>query len=196
LILSDSIAKYTKAKDTITSYHKGKTIGQLNDIVCFNKDLNINRFGLILIHAGTNDLAQWVYSDFVEHLQVQHILGYYKELRNSIRRRNTRAIIVFSAIIPRVKDFKLFYPYAYGVNFALEKLCAKSNGTCIFLPTHKYFLRNGIPMPNLYSSSDGLHPNGAGNDRLEARFQQALTASSLTNALNSKRTKLLASSAY
>jgi lysophospholipase L1-like esterase len=192
LILSDSVPKYTKAKDTLTSFHKGNTIGQLNDLVCFNQVVQLSKYGIILIHAGTNDLAQLIKSGKIASTTVQQLLQFYIELCNSIRRRNTRAILVFSAILPRAHEFQVFFPYIFGLNFALEKWCAKSSGMCVFLNTHKQFLQLGVPKFQLFSKSDGLHPNGAGNDRLEARLQQALTADNIINAINSKRTRRLA----
>jgi len=170
-------------------------VGQLNDLVSF-ENVNVHGYSVILIHAGTNDLAKLIENGKIHQVTVQEILEFYKQLRNSIRRRNNYAILLFSAIIPRHQDFELFYPYAYGLNFAIEKWCARSKGTCIFIPSHKVFLAYGKPKQCMYSVSDGLHPRGAGKDTLEAYFQQALTVSSMLERTNSKRTQKLANLPY
>ncbi len=83
LILSDSIPKYTKAKNSEISFQKGDTVAQLNDLVSFGK-VNVHGHNSILIHVGTNDLAQLIYNGQI-HTTVQQLLQSYKQLRSSIR---------------------------------------------------------------------------------------------------------------
>ncbi len=106
-ILSKSIPKYTKAKNSEISFHKGDTVGQLNYLVSFGK-VNLYRHCIILIHAGTNDFAQYIYNGQIHDTTVQELLQSYKQLRNSIRRCNNYVILLFSAILPRKQDFKMF----------------------------------------------------------------------------------------
>jgi hypothetical protein len=163
--LTDSIPKYTKAKDADISFHKGDTVGQLNDLVSF-ESVKVQGYSIILIHAGTNDLENLIETGKIHQTTVQELLEFYKQLRNSIRRCNCYSILVFSAILPRRNFFQLFYPYAYRLNFAIEKWCARSNGSCIFIPSYKIFIAYGRPKQCMYSVKDGLHHRGAGKDAL------------------------------
>ncbi len=174
------------------SFHKGDTVTRINDLVSFD----VKGYRVILIHAGTNDLAELINTQKSQHTTVQQVLERYKLLRSSIRRRNNHAILLFSGILPRDQEFDQFFPYAFGLNFALEKWCAKSNGFCIFLPSYKMFLSYGQPNSCMFSNSDGLHPRGAGKDQLEAYFQQAVTVSSKLERIHSKHTKKLKKLTY
>ena len=179
-----------QAKNTDISIHRGHTVRQINDHVFFGK-VKVTDFQTILIHAGTNDIAQLIQSGSIKTALPQHILQYYVSLRQSIRRRNSHAILLFSSILPRVQDFHTFFPYVFGINFALEKWCAQSKGTCIFVPSYTLFLKQGLPKAHLFSEKDGLHLNGAGMDVLESCFQQALTVPSMLEKVSSRRVKKL-----
>ena len=91
-----------------------------------------------------------------------------------------------------------------GLNFAIEKWCAKSGGTCIFIPSFHSFLSRTHPVPAqrgepnsaLFSDSDGLHPDGAGVDVLESIFQQAFSTGYLLTRIRADRTQLLKALPY
>ena len=93
--------------------------------------------------------------------------------------------------LPRVRHYLRYKPFVVGLNFALEKMCAKSKGSCIFVPSYRSFLKGGEPREELFAR-DGLHLNGAGIDRLEACFQQALSSDSMLARVSSARTGKLA----
>lgn len=79
-----------------------------------------------------------------------------------------------------------------GINFALDKWCAKSFCATIYNPTYATFLDHGMPREELYSVSDGLHLNGAGVDRLEAAIAQALSTGYLLEKARYLRLRKLA----
>ena len=190
LALVDSIPKYVRIKSTQVSVHKGYKVLDLADLIRFGK-IDIAGFSLILIHGGINDLDEVIKSGMIAHMFVQDFIRRYVVLRDMVRRRNRNALVVFSAILPRAGDFKNFFPYVYGVNFALRKWCAKSGGASIFVPTYEQFLVRGLPRYELFSNSDGLHLNGAGVERLEAYFQQVMSEDSklLGQCVTSKITR-------
>ena len=190
LVLTDSLGKHLNIKGADVSFHRGCTVGKLNDMISFGS-VQVQGYSKILIHVGTNDLAQLISSGEIHSVTVHHVLQFFKRLSHSIARKNARAI-QFSAILPRSHNFDLFYNYAYGLNFALEKWCARSKASRIFVPSHKPFLLFGRANPSLLSVSDGLHVRGAGNDTLEAFFQQALSTGNMLKVTNSKHTKKLA----
>ena len=105
----------------------------------------------------------------------------YRHLIAMIRNRNTTAVILLSAIIPRPCDFQWSKPLIYGVNVALQSWCCIQEGL-IFLPTYnmyKLFLHCGALVLEYYSSRDLLHLNGPGTEKLEQLFRQALSPTNL-----------------
>ena len=117
LILSDSMAKYVEVGDTTLRAFPGSTIRNINDRIRFG-EIKVAGYARILIHVGTNDIYGMVKSGQFRSLTVFDIMDRYNALRNSIRKRNSFAVILFSAILPRVSKFKLFRPYIQGLNFA------------------------------------------------------------------------------
>ncbi len=120
--------------------------------------VSINGYGKILIHVGINDLHELIDSGDIAFTTVHDIIRRYRTLREIIRRRNSRVFLLFFSILPRHQQFNVFYPYIYRVNFALEKWCAKSGGSCIFIDSKDAFLANDKPRAELYATKDGLHP--------------------------------------
>ena len=186
VVLSDSIPKYVQAKFTKVSFHKGDKIQNLMDKVRFDPRIDIKGCDFILIMVGTNDISHLVSTGLIKLVTVQHIMHQYQALHQVIHHRNRHATLIFLAILPRAYNFDLFFPLVFGLNLALEKWCAKSAGRQVFIHTHKLFLRGSTPKLEQYSRSDGIHPNGAGTDILEAFIQQALSPQFLLENLNSK----------
>ena len=155
--------------------YRGYTVRNVTDKIRFGQ-LNVSGYTRILIHVGSNDISNMV--DRGEHrtMTIVDMMMRYKTLRNSIRRRNTKAILLFSSVLPRLNRYQIFMPYISGMNFALEKWCAKTGGTCIYCPTFNPFISHGKPKAALFSRKDELHLDGGGVDVLEGLLQQALSS--------------------
>lgn len=184
------MAKYVKGDNVTVLAFRGDTIARLADRIRFG-GVDVSRYQRILLHVGTNDVAEAA----AKKLSLMEMLRRFRTLRSMIRRRNSSAVLLMSAILPRLDNLAVFKPLIQGLNFALEKLCAKSGGACIYVPSGKSFLANGQPRAELFAR-DGLHLNGAGVDRLEACFQQALSTGFIEERLSNTRVLKLASIAY
>ncbi len=168
----DSIPKRVLVKNGDTAFFKSHIINKLGDDIVHNV-VSINGYGKILIHVGINDLHELIDSGDIAFMTVHDVIRRYRTLREIIRRHNSRAILLFSSILPCYQQFDVFYPYIYRVNFGLEKWCAKSGGSFIFIDSKDAFLTYGKPRAELYATKDGLHPNGGGDDRLQQIFSHA-----------------------
>ena len=157
--------------------------------------LSVKGYEKILVHMGACDLGNLLDSGRIHGTSLPEFMRRYQVLRDCIRRRNSSAVIIFSSILPREDRYEEFLPYTYGINFALEKWCAKSKGATIFTPTYEQFLKNGLPRKELYAR-DGLHLSGGGVDRLEASFQQAMSTPYLEKRISARRTRKLAALPY
>ena len=156
----------------------------------------VRGYSRIIIHVGTNDLSDFVDGGESRYVTLFGILNRFRALRNVIRRKNKNALLLFSSVLPRFSRYDTFKPLAHGLNFALEKLCAKSNGSNIFVPSYRRFLSHGSPRDELFSERDGLHLNGAGVVELSACFQQALSTRHLMGRVGLKRRKKLSKLSY
>ena len=166
VILTSSLGKYVKVLGAVVKAFPGETVTKLTDRVRFGQ-VDICRDERILVHVCTKDVDDLLRSRRAKSVTLQQVLRKYKVLREVIRRRLSRALILFSSILPRLQQFRKFKPYVLGVNFTLEKWCSKSGGFCVFLPSYSSFLSGGEPREELFAK-DELHLNGAGVDRLEA----------------------------
>ena len=166
---------------------------QLTDKVRFEDKVSVKGFDIILVQAGTNDLSNIVKQNLLWCTDLQDVLDRYVALNTMIRRRNKHAVLLFSAVLPRLNDFGIYAPLAYGLNFALSKWCAKSGGRRVFVDSAKLFMLNGRPRATAFSQSDGLHLNGFGTDLLEGCYQQVMTYQYIKEQNESKRVKMLAS---
>ena len=162
LVLTDSLGKYTKVPGAKVKAYPGETLTRLADRIRFN-GLDVSRVSRILVHVGTNDIFNLLDSGRIKDTTPQELLRCFSTLRSVIRRRNSRAVIMFSSVLPRLRKFEVYKPYATGLNFCLEKWCAKSGGACVYIPSYKNFLKGGRPRCELFAR-DGLHLNGAGVD--------------------------------
>lgn len=176
--------------NTVVSAHRGFSISQLNDLISFG-DINVSGFTVIIIHAGTVDIAQ-IIEGTAPQTSVHYLLQCYKALKRSIQMRNPRARLLFSSVLPRALDFYSYKYLNYGLNFALEKWCAKSRGSAIFVPSFRRFLEKGSPISALFSKKDGLHLNGAGVDALAECFVEAITENFASQAISARRVRRLA----
>ncbi len=148
-------------------------------------------YSIILVHAGTNDLNNLITSGQLASTSIRHFIYRYIALRANIRRCNSHALILISSVLPRLDEFQIYDPLIRGINFALEKMCAKTGGACLYVPSFKWFMSYDSPI-KAYFASDGIHPNGAGNGALQAGFQQSLSVGTMIERAVSRRTKRLA----
>ena len=197
LVITDSMGKYVSLSDAEVKSYRGDTIKSLADRIRFG-EVNVSGYARILIHVGTNDISNMISSGKIKTMTIHDLLDRYNALRYTIRRRNSQAVLLWSAVLPRVNRFKLFRPYIEGINFALEKFCSKTDGACIYIPSYSSFMvkKNSLILRDkvndaLFSNSDGLHLSGAGVDVLEALFQQALSTGYLLDRVRSSRVKML-----
>ena len=183
------MTKYVRVQNTVVKTYCGATVPCVADKIRFG-ELSVSGYDRIFIQLGTNDIANLIE---ISHVTVHEITH---SLRDVIRKKNSRALIIFSSILPCLERYELFKPYVRGVNFALEKWCAKSQGATVFNPTYTAFLDRGKPRAELYSVSDGLHLNGAGVDRLAAAISQALSTGYLLERVRSRRARTLSTVSY
>ena len=166
LVLTDSLGKYTKVPGAKVKAYPGETLTRLVDRIRFD-GVDVSQVSRILVHVGTNDISNLLDSGRIKHTTPLELLRHFSTLRSVIRRRNSRAVIIFSSVLPRLRKFETYKPYAAGLNFCLEKWCAKSGGACVYIPSYRNFLKGGRPRSELFAK-DGLHLNGAGVDCLES----------------------------
>ena len=197
LVLTDSMTKYVEISDCEVLPFPGITVKKLTDRIRFGQ-INVYGYSRILIHVGSNDLSNMIDSGRSRRPSIFDMMDRFLSLRNSIRRRNSQAVLLFSAVLPRVNRYKLFKAFIRGLNFAVEKMCAKSQGACIFIPCFDAFLSEftGLPNTALFSERDGLHLDGAGVDKLEGIFQQALSTGYLFVRVRAERTRILQAYRY
>ncbi len=106
------------------------------------------------------------------------------------------AIILFSSILPRADNFDLYFLLIFGLYFTLEKWCAQSSGTHVFVSSHNRFLKHGRLKREQYSTTGGLHPNGVSTDVLESFIRQALSPQFILENISSKRVACLVQLPY
>ncbi len=99
-------------KNGDTAFFKSHTIKKLGDEIVHNV-VSINGYGKILIHVGINDLHELRDSGDIAFMTVHDIIRRYRTLREIIRHHTSRAILLFSSILPRYQHFDVFYPYIY-----------------------------------------------------------------------------------
>ena len=197
-MLSDSIAKYVAISNTDVLPFRGITITGLSNRIRFD-GLQLEGYSRILVHVGTNDLSNMFRYERHRRTTIFDIMERYTALRNSIRRRNKCAVIMFTSILPRAFKTKLMRSYITGVNFALEKFCARSDGTRVYIPAYKAFMskfEKDQPNKALFSENDGLHLEGPGVDKLEAIMQQAFSTEYLIDRVSCGQTLRLRDLSY
>ena len=122
LMLTDSLGKYTKVPGAKVKAYPGEILTRLADRIRF-EGVDVSRVSCILVHVGTNDISNLLDSGRIKHTTPQELLRRFSTLRSVIRRRNSRAVIIFSSVLPRLRKFETYKPYAAGLNFCLEKWC-------------------------------------------------------------------------
>ncbi len=78
--------KNCTAKDTKWSCHRGCKIQEITDQVRFDPKVTVCRYNVILVQAGTNDLADLVYKKGIQMATVQDVMKHYHTLNEMICR--------------------------------------------------------------------------------------------------------------
>ena len=107
MVLTNSLGKYVKLPRAVVKAFPGETVSKLTERIRFGQ-VDVARQERILIHVGTNDVADLLSSGRARSVTPQQVLRKYKVLRDVIRRRNSRALILFSSILLRLKQFSKF----------------------------------------------------------------------------------------
>lgn len=94
------MTKYVKVRNTVVKSYCGSTVPRITDLIRFG-DLEVREFSRIFIQIGTNDIANLIDSGKIQSVSVHDVLRRFKTLRDVIRKRNSRALIIFSSILPR-----------------------------------------------------------------------------------------------
>ena len=158
--------------------------------------IDISKCKVIGLLIGTNDISDWV---FCQHGRVGYrenlkwfpvpkvevtwdrILKNIEAFIDAIRVKNPGAVLVISSIIPRLGDWEWSRDACIALSDSVQEWCCKQQAqglSVIFTPTHKFFLKNGKPMPELFWK-DGIHLSAAGLGRVRQSLQQALSDSNL-----------------
>ncbi len=185
-VLTDSIGKYVGVPATDVQAYPGKTLQWLNDSIRFGK-VQVKGYEAILVHMGTNDIGDIVRGRTSP--TIQDIIQRLKDLIHLVKTRNSSCKLLLSAIIPRPKDTELSAPLIYGWNFAMANLCDQYKSLA-FVPAYKFFVKSHQVVPTYYST-DGLHLNGPGVERLEQCFRQALSPKNLHRDVHWKRRRAM-----
>ena len=107
LVLTDSLGKYARVPGAEVKAFPGETLTRLADRIKF-KEVDVSRVSRILVHVGTNDIANLLDSGRIEGVTPQELLRRFTTLRSVIRRRNSNAVLLFSSVLPRLKKFAKF----------------------------------------------------------------------------------------
>ena len=167
--------------------YPGYTLARISDLIAFGQ-VNVKNYSAILLHFGTNDIPPTWDKHHKKHMvkSIDAVVQEYKSLVQLIRRDNSQAYIVLSAIIPRPIDHAKTKLRVEAINNKVQQWCCTQN-RLIFQPTYKFFIKAGSPVLSYFSPSDRLHLRGAGIKRLQQCMQQALSEKNLAKANHWRR---------
>lgn len=174
VILGDSIPKYiTGIEGVHLKAFRGDTIGRLANRL-LNKQISLDNFNYVLIHVGTNDIANKC------SLQLQHafncIISDYGNLIGICRKLKPSINILVSAILPRPVDHEKSDPLIRKLNAYLQKNMSKTM-KFTFLRTYKPFMYAGKVKRELFAKNDGgLHLNTEGTNKLRHFFLRTIAS--------------------
>lgn len=157
-IVSDSMAKYvTGIRHTEVIPFSGIKINRLTSKIQ-NGHLPLDK-AFTIVHVGTND---------IHSSNVGEILSAFNNLICVVR-QNSPTKLVISAILPRPVDYQVTGEKVKLLNIRLKELCKSRHVT--YLHTFRPFLKNGLPVRELFAIKDqGLHLNLEGTRRLRQFF--------------------------
>lgn len=155
LVVGDSmIQKVQNIPDTIVRSYRGDNIEDLTNHLRWDVMPTIYDKDIILVHVGTND----VYTSTLEQMMKE-----MKLLTDWIHRRNPKAKLFLSAILPRPRDFWTTQPKIIDFNRAVAEKEVQWNFT--YVHTYNFFQRARLPKAEMYYE-DHLHASDKGAVRM------------------------------
>ena len=131
MILNDSLGKYVNVPRAVVKAFPSETVTKLRDRIR-SSQVDIAWHERILVHVGTNNVADLLSSRRARSVTPQQVLRKYKVLREVIRRQNSRALILFSYILLRLNQLRKFKPYVLGLNYPWRNV-VPSNESPVYL---------------------------------------------------------------
>lgn len=172
--MGDSIPKYiTGIEGVQLKSFRGDTIARLANRL-LNKQICLENFDFVLIHVGTNDIAN-NYSLPLERA-FNNIISDYGNLVGICRKLKPEINILVSAILPRPVDHERTDPLIRKLNAYLQKNMSKTM-KFTFLRTYKAFMYAGKVKRELFAKNDGgLHLNTEGTNKLRHFFLRTIAS--------------------
>ena len=146
LLVGDSIVRAVNCGPNVkVDCWPGRKLVQLSSMLVDRQRYDLTPFGVVVLHAGTNDLLSVSVISMISH--VENLIKSY--------RSQYQGHIAFSCVIPRPKDEALTMAKRKCFNEKLMETC--QNLGCLCLRTYGPFTRGGMPRRDLYKP-DGIHP--------------------------------------
>ena len=175
-IVTDSMVKLVPGYDHLLhEYRPGLTITDLTRLI-LDGEIKVSMHAVLWLHIGTNSLAprprRWRERDdriIAEVNSVPRLMAEVKRLKSAIRRYNRRAMVVFSAVLPRPCDDRETGPVVAAFNARL-KAWAATELRVAFVDSATPFLytrgpQHDRPRRELFNSK-GLHLSQSGEHTL------------------------------
>ena len=84
----------------------GATVPRVSDKIRFS-ELSVFGYDRIFIQLGTNDIANLINTGGLNHVTMQEITRTFRSLRDVIRKRNSRALIILDCGKPRAELYSV-----------------------------------------------------------------------------------------
>jgi lysophospholipase L1-like esterase len=137
--------------------YPGTTISRLAHLF-WSKRISLEKFDFIIVHVGTNDVAQG--------RSVGSILSDYGNLIAAIRSVKRSISIIVSSILPRPVDQKITDGVIFEINTNLRENISKDL-SFKFVRSYRPFCFKGKVKRHLFAKLDGgLHLNAEGTSHL------------------------------
>ncbi len=190
-VVTDSIGKFLPSRPGIQHHLlPGCTVISLIDKI-HSGNLNLQGYKAILVHMGTNDIDPRTWAgNMTWNTKVDQVIQSYNTLISEIRRQNSHALLLFSSILPRPKDWDTSKEVVITTNNRLKALCKARK--CWYVPSYSPFILKGAsidvahkgnPIRHYFAHRDGgLHLTLPGSAVLSRVIIQALSDVELNKA--------------
>ncbi len=130
---------------------------------------------VIYLHVGTNN---------IEKDSIQTITSQVQNLITKVQQMNSRAIVGWSAILPRPRDEFNTHDKVITVNTQVGEWCDKTRRPCLrsFSPVTKY----GWARREFFSTTDRLHLNKGGVQQWVNFLKHQISSKSIRTLMNMK----------